>query len=396
MSEKGPLHGVKVIELARILAGPWAGQVLADMGADVIKIERPGSGDDTRGWGPPFVERVDDSPPDAAYFHSCNRGKRSIEIDIASAEGQETVRQLVAGSDILIENFKTGGLADYGLDYEALHKVNPKLVYCSITGFGHSGPRAREAGYDFMIQGMSGLMDITGEADGAPQKVGVAVSDLLTGLYGVIGIQAALRHAEATGAGQHIDMALFDCQVSALANQAMNYLISGVAPHRMGNAHPNISPYETVPVADGHVILAVGNNGQFAKLVTRLGEPQLALDERFSSNRNRVKHRQVLHEALSNLTSDWKRADLLEALANDGVPAGPINDVADAFNDAQIIARGLKLDLADLGFADGSVASVRTPISMSETPLVYESPSPRLGQHTQEILDELGARKTPK
>ena len=396
MKPEGPLSGVKVIELARILAGPWAGQVLADMGADVIKIERPGSGDDTRGWGPPFVERIDGGAPDAAYFHSCNRGKRSIEIDITSKDGQETVRQLVADADILIENFKTGGLEHYGLDYDTLRKTNARLVYCSITGFGHDGPRAQEAGYDFMIQGMSGLMDITGEADGPPQKVGVAVADLLTGLYGVIGIQAALRHAEATGVGQHIDMSLFDCQTAALANQAMNYLVSGIAPHRMGNAHPNISPYETVPVADGHVILAVGNNGQFAKLMARLGAVELSMDERFSSNRNRVANRQVLHSLLSELTGNWRRDELLEALAADGVPAGPINDVGDAFEDPQIKARGMKLDLADASLVDGSAPSVRTPITMSETPLVYTTPSPRLGQHTEEILDELRTRNPAK
>ena len=385
----GPLRGVRVLELARILAGPWAGQVLADLGADVIKVERPGSGDDTRSWGPPFVEGEDGEALDAAYFHGCNRGKRSVEIDLTSTEGQEAVKALVARSDVLIENFKTGGLAAYGLDYEAMRRINPTLIYCSITGFGHTGPRAAEAGYDFMIQGMAGLMDVTGEPDGEPQKVGVAVSDLITGLYAVIGIQAALRHAEATGQGQHIDMALFDCQTAAMANQAMNYLVSGVSPRRMGNAHPNIAPYETVAVADGHIILAVGNDRQFRKLAVILGVPELGHDERFVTNAARVENRAPLHETLAGLCGTWTRAALLAALKREGVPAGPINTVADALGDPQIKARGLRHDLDHPGARGGTVPSVGTPIVMSATPLVYDRASPQLGQHTEEILAEL-------
>ncbi|VAW16847.1 L-carnitine dehydratase/bile acid-inducible protein F [hydrothermal vent metagenome] len=389
----GPLAGVKVLELARILAGPWAGQVLADLGADVIKVERPGSGDDTRGWGPPFVEGSDGEALDAAYFHGCNRGKRSVEIDLASPEGQEAVRALVARSHVLIENFKTGGLAAYGLDYEAVRRINPALVYCSITGFGHTGPRADEAGYDFMIQGMSGLMDVTGEPDGEPQKVGVAVADLITGLYSVIGIQAALSHARATGEGQHIDMSLFDCQTAGLVNQAMNYLVSGTSPRRLGNAHPNIAPYETVSVADGHVIVAVGNDRQFKKLMEILGEPQLAGDRRYLTNAARVKNRAALHKTLAQLCGTWTRDNLLAALKLQNVPAGPINTVADALNDPQTVARGLKLDRDHRGAKGGTVPSVRTPIIMSATPLVYGRAAPRLGEHTDEVLSGL---KPPK
>jgi len=290
---------------------------------------------------------------------------------------------------VLIENFKTGGLAAYGLDYEALRRVNPALVYCSITGFGHTGPRANEAGYDFMIQGLSGLMDVTGAPDGEPQKVGVAVSDLVSGLYSVIGIQAALRHAEATGEGQHIDMALFDCQTAGLVNQAMNYLVSGNSPKRLGNAHPNIAPYETVAVADGHVILAVGNDVQFAKLVAVLGAPELAEDPRYLTNATRVEHRAPLHQVLAGLCRTWTRHALLAALRLDKVPAGPINSVADALNDPQFKARGMKLDLAHPSARGGTVPVVRTPIVMSATPLVYDRASPKLGEHTSEVLGEL-------
>ncbi|TWH36673.1 MULTISPECIES: CaiB/BaiF CoA-transferase family protein [unclassified Aminobacter] len=382
-----PLSGVRVIELARILAGPWAGQLLADLGADVIKVENPDGGDDTRKWGPPFVTGADGENLSAAYYHAANRGKRSIAIDFSTPEGAETVRKLVATADVLIENFKLGGLKKYGLDYESLKKINPKLVYCSITGFGQDGPYAPRAGYDFIIQGMTGLMSITGEPGREPQKVGVAVTDIFTGLYSVIAIQAALRHAERTGEGQHIDMALFDTQISVLANQNLNYLVSGVAPRQMGNAHMNIAPYEVVPVADGHIILAVGNDGQFQRFCKVTGLDDLATNPDFATNPARVTNRVVLRERVVAATQTWKRDELLAELEKVAVPAAPINTIADAFADPQTIARGMRLDLDD-GFGT-KLPSVRAPMVMSETPLVYDRPSPRLGQHTDEILAEL-------
>src|SRR6478735_9147948 len=283
-----PLAGLKVLELARILAGPWVGQLLADLGADVVKVERPGVGDDTRGWGPPFIEAADGGDLSAAYFHACNRGKRSIEVDFDTDEGQSLIRDLALNADVVVENFKVGGLKKYGLDYESLKAVNPRLVYCSITGFGQDGPYASRAGYDFMIQGMGGIMDLTGAPDGEPQKIGVAFADIFTGVYSVVGVLAALRQRDKSGTGAHLDMALLDVQTSVLANQAMNYLASGKTPTRMGNAHPNIVPYQVFPVADGHVIVAVGNDGQFAKFVRVLGHPGLAQDERFRTNMDRV------------------------------------------------------------------------------------------------------------
>ncbi len=385
-----PLKGVRVIELARILAGPWAGQVLADLGADVIKVESP-QGDDTRKWGPPFVMGADGENLSAAYYHSCNRGKRSVTIDFSTPEGAETVRRLVADADVLIENFKLGGLKKYGLDYESLKAVNPKLIYCSITGFGQDGPYAPRAGYDFIVQGMSGLMSITGEPDREPQKVGVAVTDIFTGLYSVIAIQAALRHAERTGEGQHIDMALLDTQVSVLANQNLNYLVSGTAPNRMGNAHPNIAPYEVLPVKDGHFILAVGNDSQFAKFCAVIGRAELAADPAFATNAARVANRKDLREHMVPALAAFARADILVALEKAGVPASPINDIGQTFADPQVVARGMRLDLDD-GHGN-SLPSVRAPMVMSATPLAYERSSPRLGEHTQEILAEL-ERKT--
>ena len=382
-----PLSGVRVIELARILAGPWAGQLLADLGADVIKVENPDGGDDTRKWGPPFVTGADGENLSAAYYHAANRGKRSIAIDFSTPEGAETIRKLVATADVLIENFKLGGLKKYGLDYESLKKINSKLVYCSITGFGQDGPYAPRAGYDFIIQGMAGLMSITGEPGREPQKVGVAVTDIFTGLYSVIAIQAALRHAEKTGQGQHIDMALFDTQISVLANQNLNYLVSGVAPRQMGNAHMNIAPYEVVPVADGHIILAVGNDGQFQRFCKVTGLDDLATNPDFATNPARVTNRVALRERVVAATQAWKRDELLAELEKVAVPAAPINTIADAFADPQTIARGMRLDLDD-GFGT-KLPSVRAPMVMSETPLVYDRPSPRLGQHTDEILAEL-------
>jgi crotonobetainyl-CoA:carnitine CoA-transferase CaiB-like acyl-CoA transferase len=381
-----PLHGVRVIELARILAGPWAGQLLADLGADVIKVESP-DGDDTRKWGPPFVTGEDGENLSAAYYHSCNRGKRSIAVDFSTPEGAKTIQRLAASADVLIENFKLGGLKKYGLDYESLRKINPRLVYCSITGFGQDGPYAARAGYDFIVQGMSGLMSITGAADGEPQKVGVAVTDIFTGLYSVIAIQAALRHAEATGEGQHIDMALFDAQISVLANQNLNYLVSGKAPSRMGNAHPNIAPYEVLPVSDGHFILAVGNDGQFRKFCTVVGLDGLADDPDFSTNSARVANRVALRAAMVEKLARFERDALLAKLEAAGVPASPINTIADMFADPQAIARKMRLDLDD-GHGN-TLPSVRSPIVYSQTPLVYDRPSPRLGEHTAEILAEL-------
>jgi len=387
MSEKPPLAGVRVIELARILAGPWAGQVLADLGADVIKVENPDGGDDTRKWGPPFVMAADGTNLSAAYYHSTNRGKRSIAIDFTTADGAETLRQLISTADVLIENFKVGGLKKYGFDYETVRKLNPRLVYCSITGFGQDGPYAPRAGYDFIIQGMSGMMSITGEVGGEPQKAGVAISDIFTGLYSVIAIQAALRHAEATGHGQHIDMALYDTQISVLGNQNLNYLVSGKPPVQMGNAHMNIAPYEVLPLADGHFILAAGNDGQFQRFCKVVGLDYLAIDPDFATNPARVVNRVRLREQMVAALSRWTKAELLPKLDAAAVPASPINNIAESFADPQTIARGMRMDLDD-GHGE-KLPSVRAPMLLSETPIVYERPSPRLGEHTAEILAEL-------
>ncbi|SEB40529.1 Crotonobetainyl-CoA:carnitine CoA-transferase CaiB [Nitratireductor aquibiodomus] len=383
-----PLKGVRVIELARILAGPWAGQVLADLGADVIKVENPNGGDDTRKWGPPFVEGADGENLSAAYYHSCNRGKRSIALDFSKPEEAEKLKKLIATADVLIENFKLGGLKKYGLDYESLKAINPRLVYCSITGFGQTGPYAPRAGYDFIIQGMSGLMSITGAPGGEPQKVGVAVSDIFTGLYSVIAIQAALRHAEATGEGQMIDMALLDSQVAVLANQNMNYLISGNSPVQMGNAHMNIAPYEVLPVKDGHIILAVGNDGQFQRFCKIVGLDELPKNERFATNPARVANRAALRERIVATLAGWDKAELLAKCDANAVPASPINTIEEMFADPQVKARGMQLSLGD-GHGT-ALPSVRSPINLSQTPLAFERPSPRLGEHTAEILREIG------
>ncbi|MER8829777.1 CoA transferase [Mesorhizobium sp. M0938] len=382
-----PLKGVRVIELARILAGPWAGQLLADLGADVIKVESPDGGDDTRKWGPPFVMSHDGENLSAAYYHSCNRGKRSIAIDFSTPEGAETVRRLVATADVLIENFKLGGLKKYGLDYDSLRKINPRLIYCSITGFGQDGPYAPRAGYDFIIQAMAGMMSITGEAGREPQKAGVAISDIFTGLYSVVAIQAALRHAEKTGEGQHIDMALYDTQISTLGNQNLNYLVSGKSPVQMGNAHMNIAPYEVVPVKDGHIILAIGNDGQFAKFCAAVGLDELSSNPDFATNPARVANRAKLREHMIEALKTFDRDPLLAKLEAASVPASPINTIGQMFADPQTIARGMRLDLDD---GHGNLLpTVRAPMVMSGTPLAYERPSPRLGEHTEEILAEL-------
>jgi crotonobetainyl-CoA:carnitine CoA-transferase CaiB-like acyl-CoA transferase len=381
-----PLAGLRIVELARVLAGPWAGQVLADLGADVIKVESL-AGDDTRQWGPPFFENGDGTR-DAAYFHACNRGKRSIAVDFTTSGGRDIVRRLASRADVLIENFRVRGLRKYRLDYQALQAINPRLIYCSVTGFGQTGPYAELPGYDFLIQAMGGIMDLTGDPGGEPQKVGVAFADIFSGLYAVIAIQAALAARAQTGHGQWIDMALFDVQVGVLANQAMNYLVSGVAPTRLGNAHPNIVPYQVFAAADGNLVVAVGNDGQFRSLVGVLAVPDIADDPSFATNEARVANRAKLIAGLSALIAKFKRADLLKRLERARVPAGPINNVAEVFADPQLIDRGMRLNLPRPG-SDG-VPTVRTPILMSESNLVYGRASPRLGEHTSEVLAELG------
>lgn len=387
VSGNPPLAGVRVLELARVLAGPWAGQALADLGADVIKVENPEGGDDTRGWGPPFITGADGSDLSAAYYHAANRGKRSITADFCTAEGRDLVTRLARHADVLIENFKFGGLKKYGLDYDTLSAINPRLVYCSITGFGQTGPYAAHAGYDFIVQGMSGFMSITGEPKGAPVKAGTAIADLFTGIYAVAGIQAALIHALKTGQGQHVDMSLLDTQAGILANQNMNYLATGEDPTRIGNAHLNIVPYEVFPVSDGLLILAVGNNGQFARLCAILGVPEWADDTRFATNRARVKNRDALEPMIAEKTGAWSRQTLLEACEEHGIPAGPINAISQMFDDPQVVARSLRLDLED-GHGT-TIPGVRNPIVLSRTPLRYDRPSPRLNEHRDEILAEL-------
>ncbi|GHA47073.1 CoA transferase [Amylibacter ulvae] len=371
-----PLNGIKVIELARILAGPWAGQTLADLGAEVIKIESP-SGDDTRTWGPPFIEH--DGETTAAYFHACNRGKKSVVLDFKTEVGRQHLLDLIADADVLIENFKVGGLKKYGLDFESLSHLNPRLIYCSITGFGQTGPYANRAGYDFLMQGMAGLMSYTGEPDSQPQKVGVAVTDVFTGLYSVIAIQGALAHRATTGHGQHIDMSLLDVCTAVSANQGMNFLTTGVAPQRRGNDHPNIVPYRVFATSDGHVILAVGNDGQFAKLCAILNLDHLAKDPRFATNQARVEHRDILVPMLQAELEKISKSECLQACETNGVPAGPINDMAEVFADPQVKSRGLQLDL------DG-VPSIRNPIRFSQSDMMQNEPSPRLGKHTQDVL----------
>ncbi len=374
MVKDTPLAGLKVIELARILAGPWAGQVLADLGSDVVKIESP-AGDDTRTWGPPFIDNSDGTR-DAAYFHAANRGKRSIVADFTTAEGQAVVRDLIADADVVIENFKVGGLVKYGLDYTTLAAINPRLVYCSITGFGQDGPYAPRAGYDFIVQGMSGIMDLTGEPDGAPQKIGVAFADIMTGLYSVIAIQAALAMRERTGRGQQIDMALLDTMTGVLANQAMNWFASGVSPTRVGNAHMNVCPYAVFPCADGWFILAVGNDGQFRRFCDAMGVPKMRDDPRFATNAGRLAFKDVLFAGIEAATSLVSKLELLARLEAVGVPAGPINTVAQAFEDPQVVARGMAIDVAR---PDGSlVPGLRTPIRFSEADLATGRAAPML------------------
>lgn len=388
----GALSHLRVLDLSRVLAGPWSGQILADLGADVIKVERPGSGDDTRAWGPPFLkDAAGENTSEAAYYLSANRNKRSVTIDFTQPEGQRLVRELAAKSDVVIENFKVGGLAGYGLDYESLKAMNPKLVYCSITGFGQTGPYAKRAGYDFMIQGLGGLMSLTGRPEGedgaGPVKVGVALTDILTGLYSTVAILAALAHRDQAGIGQHIDMALLDVQVACLANQAMNYLATGVSPRRLGNAHPNIVPYQDFPTADGDFILTVGNDGQFRKFAEVAGQPQWADDPRFATNKQRVAHRAELIPLIRQATVFKTTAEWVSALEQAGVPCGPINDLAQMFQDPQVLARGLAVNIPHP--LAGSVPQVASPIRLSQTPVEYRQAPPLLGEHTEAVLGEV-------
>jgi crotonobetainyl-CoA:carnitine CoA-transferase CaiB-like acyl-CoA transferase len=385
------LSHITVLDLSRVLAGPWAGQVLADLGADVIKIERPRTGDDTRAWGPPFLwDAQGRESADAAYYLCANRNKKSVTVDFTTPEGQSIVRRLAGEVDVVLENFKVGGLKAYGLDYASLRQVNPRLIYCSITGFGQTGPYASRPGYDFLIQAMGGLMSITGRKDGepgaGPQKAGVAVTDILTGLYATIGVLAALAHRERTGEGQHIDVSLMDVQVACLANQAMNYLVSGSVPPRLGNAHPNIVPYQDFPTGDGFMIIAVGNDPQFARLCAALGRPELADDPRFASNKQRVANRSSLIDKLCAVTVTRTTAAWVTILEAAGVPCGPINSIDAVFADRQVRARGMRIDLPHP--RAGSVPLVANPLRMSQTPVTYRTAPPLLGAQTREVLGQ--------
>lgn len=385
----GALSHVRVLDLSRVLAGPWAGQLLADLGADVIKIERPSKGDDTRSWGPPWLRDSEGRDTDVSAYYLCaNRNKRSVTVDIAHPEGQGLIRQLVAQSDVLLENFKVGDLARYGLDYASLRTVNPRLVYCSITGFGQTGPYAARAGYDFLVQGMGGLMSVTGRSDqepgGGPMKVGVALTDILTGLYASNAILAALAARERTGEGQHIDMALLDVQVACLANQAMNYLATNESPSRMGNAHPNIVPYQDFPTSDGYMILAVGNDEQFQRFCLEAGQPEIARDARFASNQQRVRHRTELIALLNQITLARSTADWVAALEACNVPCGPINTLGDVFADSQVVARDMQIAMQHP--VAGEIPLVANPIRLSATPVEYRRAPPMLGEHTDQVL----------
>lgn len=387
----GALAGLRVLDLSRVLAGPWCSQLLADLGADVVKVERPGSGDDTRAWGPPWLAREDGSASaESAYFLSANRNKRSLTVDLAQPDGQRLVRELALQADVLLENFKVGGLAQYGLDYTSLAASNPRLVYCSITGFGQTGPYAERPGYDFLMQGMGGLMSITGRPDGepggGPLKVGVALTDVMTGMYASVAVLAALQRRHVSGVGQHIDLALLDVQVAALANQASNFLVGGQLPQRMGNAHPSIVPYQDFPTADGHMIVTVGNDGQFASFCRVLGRPEWARDERFASNPQRVRHRDELIAAICALTVARSTDDWVAAMEAAKVPCGPINTLERVFENPQVRARGLRIEMPHA--ESPGVPLVANPIRLSESPVDYRRAPPTLGQHTDEVLGD--------
>jgi crotonobetainyl-CoA:carnitine CoA-transferase CaiB-like acyl-CoA transferase len=389
----GPLSHIKVLDLSRVMAGPWVGQMLADFGADVIKVERPGAGDDTRGWGPPFLKATDGTETqESGYYLSVNRGKRSLTLNIDKPEGQAVVRKLAAGSDILLENFKLGTLARYGLGYDELSKINPRLIYCSITGFGQTGPLAPKVAYDFLIQAMGGLMSVTGEADGrpggGPQKVGIPILDLMTGMYGSVAVLAALTSREVTGHGEFIDLAMLDVQAAVLSNQAMNYLLSGRTPRRQGNRHPNIMPQDVFKCRDGEVVLAVGNDGQFAKMCVALGRPEIAADPRYIKNADRVRNMPELMALIAEIFAQWSRADLVDAMEKAGVPCGPINSIAEVFDQEQIKHRGMRMDLPHP--RSGTVPSVANPIKFQNMPTHYDRAPPLLGQHSDEILREAG------
>jgi crotonobetainyl-CoA:carnitine CoA-transferase CaiB-like acyl-CoA transferase len=390
------LDGIKVLDLSRVLAGPWCTQILADLGADVVKIERPGVGDDTRTWGPPFIKDANGNDTDqASYFTACNRNKRSVTVDMATADGQALLQRMAAQADIVVENFKTGGLKQYGLDHESLRAANPRLVYCSVTGFGHDGPYAERAGYDLMIQAMTGMMSITGRPDdvpgGGPLRVGVALTDLFTGVYASTAILAALQVRDRTGEGQHIDMALLDVGMAILANQASAFLNTGHAPQRQGNTHPSLAPYQDFPTQDGSMLLAIGNNGQFARFCEAAGQAEWAADARFASNTLRVKHRGVLIPMMEALTRTRTTADWVMLLEDKAVPCGPINDIAQAFDDAQVKARGLAVTLPrDAGDGIASITGVASPLRLTATPPVLRHAPPALGQHTREVLAEFG------
>lgn len=388
------LDGLRVLDLSRVLAGPWATQILGDLGAEIIKIERPGAGDDTRGWGPPWLADAQGAPThDSAYFLSANRNKRSVTLDISRPEGQRIARALAQRSDILVENFKIGGLAAYGLDYASLKALNPRLIYCSITGFGQTGPYAAKAGYDFMMQGMTGLMSVTGAADGEPQKVGVALIDVMTGLYAAIAVLAAVQQRHASGEGQYIDLALFDVGVACLANQALNYLVGGVVPTRLGNAHPNIVPYQAFPTADGDIILAIGNDGQFARFAQLAGRPGWAEDSRFLTNATRVANRTVLTTMIAALMGERSTADWLALLEPAGIPCGPINRIDQLFADPQAKARGLALELPHPA---GAAPGVASPLRLSASDRSAPSAPPLLGADTDAVLEQLLGINAPE
>lgn len=391
-STMGALSHIRVLDLTRVLAGPWCAQTLADFGADVIKVERPGAGDDTRHWGPPYLKDADGADTaEAAYYLAANRNKRSVTVDIATPEGQQIVRELAAQSDVVLENYKVGQLKKYGLDYDSLRAVKPDLVYCSVTGFGQTGPYAHRAGYDFIVQGIGGFMSITGERDGepggGPQKAGVAIADLATGLYSTIAVLAALTHRDRTGEGQYIDMALLDVQVALLANMNTNFLASGKPPVRWGNAHPNIVPYQTFQTSDGWIIVAVGNDGQFRKFVEAGGRPGLADDERFATNPSRVRHRDTLVPILAEMVKARGKADWIDALEAAGVPCGPINDLEEVFDNEQVVARGMQVSLPHPSGADAKL--VRNPIRMSATPPDARTAPPLLGAQTDDVLRDM-------
>lgn len=387
-----PLSNIRVLDMSRILAGPWATQNLADLGAEVIKVEKPGAGDDTRQMGPPFLTNAETGETgDAAYFMCCNRGKKSIAVDFTQPRGQELIRKLAARADILVENYKVGALQKYGLDYESLRSVNPELIYCSVTGFGQTGPYKDRAGYDYLIQGMGGLMSVTGERDelpgGGPQRVGVAVADLMAGMYATVGILAALHHRSHGNGGQHIDISLLDCQVGSLINQGLNYLVSETTPERMGSGHPNIAPYAVYPAKHGHFILAVGNDTQFRRLCDAIGQPEKADDERFATIRSRVQNRHVMDEWLTEVTRSRTVAEWVALLEAAQVPGGPINDISQVFNDPHVVARGMRVDIPHSKY--GTVPGIRNPMRFSGTQLDFTVAPPLLGEHTSDILQSL-------